>query len=99
MQKTNLNPSCTMKRITLKIKSCYHPLALAVATAALLNGIAQAQITLEPAWRVTPDTNSPGFKWAYFQAGANTGDSVARAESDVALQSTYTNLADPNILG
>src|SRR5690348_6154428 len=76
-----------------------HSVAFVFAVAAVMSGTLQAQIVLDPAWRVTPDTNSPGFKWAYFQAGVNTGDSIARAESDLAMQSIYTNLGDPNVVG
>lgn len=76
-----------------------HSVAVVLAVAAFLTGTLQAQIILDPAWRVTPDTNSPGFKWAYFQAGVNTPNSIARAESDLALQSIYTNLGDPNVVG
>src|SRR5579859_2363596 len=78
---------------------CDHSVASVFAVAALFTGTLQAQIVLDPAWRVTPDTNSLGFKWAYFQAGVNTGDSIARAESDLAMQSIYTNLGDPNVVG
>lgn len=74
-------------------------LASIFAITALFAYSLQAQIILDPAWRVTPDTNSVGFKWAYFQAGRDTGNSVARAESDLALGSTSTNIGDPNILG
>ena len=66
---------------------------------ALLTANLQAQIVLDPSWRVTPDTNSPGFKWAYFQAGVNTGDSIARAESDLSMHSIYTNIGDPTVIG
>jgi hypothetical protein len=77
----------------------WRPLASALAVAALCTGSLQAQTILDPAWRVTPDTNSLGFKWAYFQAGVSTPNSVARAENDLAIGSTYTNLGDPNIVG
>src|SRR5262249_43934237 len=69
---------------------------------AALTTTLQAQIILDPAWRVTPDTNSPGFKWAYFQAGVGTSmapNTIGRAESDLAGQSIYTNLGDPNVIG
>jgi hypothetical protein len=73
--------------------------ALIPTVAILLTGTLQAQIVLDPAWRVTADTNSPGFKWAYFQAGVNTGDTLARAERDLAMQSIYTNIGDPTVVG
>jgi hypothetical protein len=76
-----------------------HRLVSLFGLALFLAGTLQAQIVLNPAWRVTPDTNSPGFKWAYFQAGVNTGNSIARAESDIAVQSTYTNLGDATVVG
>jgi hypothetical protein len=98
-------PTPNQQNMKLKNSSLFraffqeHSVAVVFAMAAFLTGTLQAQITLDPAWRVTPDTNSTGFKWAYFQAGVSTPNSVARAESDLALQSIYTNLGDPTVVG
>jgi hypothetical protein len=65
----------------------------------------QAQITFDPAWRVTPDTTKPGFKWNYFQNNAVKSDSNARAEAALAGQLTDStgalleNLGDPTVVG
>lgn len=71
----------------------------------LWNAASQAQVTLDPAWRVTPDTTKPGFKWNYFQHPPNRGNSNARAESDLAGLSTDStgapldNQGDPATVG
>src|SRR6185503_3366291 len=63
-------------------------------------GILQAQqVTLDPAWRVTPDITKPGFKWSYFQVGINTGDNLIRTERDLAGQSPNPNQGDPTAIG
>ena len=80
---TNEKPSF-LRRTPSKGNSYHARLALGLAAAALLTGPLQAQVTLDPAWRVTPDTNKPGFKWSYFQAGSNTGNNNERTESDLA---------------
>lgn len=64
-----------------------------------LTGPSQAQVILDPAWRVTPDTNKPGFKWSYFQAGSNTGNNNERTESDLAGLSPFPNQGDPTVVG
>src|SRR5882724_3710841 len=82
-------------------------LILALAFAAMCSSNLQAQVTLDPAWRVTPDTTKPGFKWNYFQNNddANTGNSTSRTEADLAGQVTdatgalLENLGDPTVVG
>jgi hypothetical protein len=86
-------------------KTYLRSLALGLAIASFSPGMLQAQTVLDPAWRVTPDTTKPGFLWNYFQAGVNTGDSNARAESDLAGLSTDAtgalrpNVGDPTVVG
>ena len=61
------------------IKRNLRKLALGLAVAAFQSGTLQAQITLDPAWRVSGvDTNKPGFIWNYFSNtdGANTGNTI-----------------------
>ncbi|MEO8425903.1 MAG: hypothetical protein ABI651_02205 [Verrucomicrobiota bacterium] len=89
------------------IKRYLRNLAVVLALAAFQSGTLQAQITLDPAWRVSPDTSKPGFIWNYFSNGdgANTGNSIDRAERDLAGQATdatgalLPNLGDPNAFG
>src|SRR5437667_12463470 len=82
-----------------------YTLALSLALAALWSGNLQAQVTLDPAWRVTPDTTKPGFKWNYFQHPPNRGNNTARTESDLAGLSTDStgapleNQGDPTVVG
>jgi hypothetical protein len=79
--------------------------ALSLALVGLWSGNLQGQVTLDPAWRVTPDTNKPGFKWNYFQAPPNRGNNTARTESDLAGLSTDStgalleNQGDPTVVG
>ena len=48
-------------------KTHLRTLAFGLAVAALGGAELQAQtITLNPDWRVSPDTTKPGFKWNYF---------------------------------
>ena len=79
-------------------------LVAGLALAALCSGNLQAQVTLDPAWRVTPDTTKPGFKWNYFQNNDsnNKANNNARTEADLAGQVTDStgalleNLGDPS---
>src|SRR5881394_429013 len=80
-------------------KAYLRTLALSLMMGAFASGMLQAQVTLNPAWRVTPDTTKPGFKWNYFQAGINTGDNTARTERDLAGQSPNPNQGDPTVIG
>src|SRR2546430_9678147 len=69
--------------------------------------IVAAYTLIPPSWKVTPDTSKPGFVWNYFanRDPANTGNSNARAEADLALQAVDStgallpNLGDPNVVG
>lgn len=88
-----------LRRIASKGTSHQYTLALGLALAACGSGPLPAQVTLDPAWRVTPDTSKPGFKWSYFQAGSNTGNNNERTESDLAGLSPFPNLGDPTIIG
>ena len=64
-------------------------------------------VTLDPAWRVTAvDTSKPGFVWNYFanSDASNTGNSIARAEADLAFPVDATgaplaNLANHAVVG
>src|SRR5437899_7168248 len=84
-----------------------HPIALGLAVAVLGSGNLRAQVTLDPAWRVTPDTTKPGFKWNYFQNNDsnNKANNNARTEADLAGQVTDStgalleNLGDPTVVG
>jgi hypothetical protein len=93
-----------LTRAVPKGRFSQYSLALGLA-AALGSGALQAQITLDPAWRVTPDTSKPGFKWNYFQNNANTANNTARTEAALAgllTDSTGAPLAnngDPNQIG
>src|SRR5438132_11176129 len=90
-----------------KLKRNLNYLALGLVVAAFQSGTLQAQLILDPAWRVNADTNKPGFIWNYFSNndGANTGNTIARAENDVAGQARdaagdlLPNLGDPNATG
>ena len=68
-------------------------------------GTLLAQTTLDAAWRVTPDTSKPGFKWNYFQNNANTANNTARTDAALAGQLTdatgapLPNLGDPDQFG
>ena len=88
-----------LQRAASKGSSYQCLLALGLGVAAFSSGPLLAQVTLDPAWRVTPDTTKPGFKWNYFQAGANTGNNNERTESDLAGLSTFPNLGDPTVVG
>jgi hypothetical protein len=76
-----------------------------LAVAAFMGATLHAQVTLDPAWRVTPDTTKPGFKWNYYQNNAVTDNSTARTES--ALNGLLTdstgaplpNLGDETVVG
>src|SRR6266852_1063196 len=102
----NTTPKKLPVKLTATNGNCYK-FSLALFMAALWSGNLQAQVTLDPAWRVTPDTNKPGFKWNYFQNndGANTGNSNARTETDLAGQAVdatgapLENLGDPTVVG
>src|SRR5437773_12079414 len=89
----------------ISTKANLRPLGLGLVTAALWAGTLQAQTTLDKAWRVTPDTNKPGFLWNYFSSPPNRGNSTARAESDLAGLPTdatgalLPNVGDPNEVG
>ncbi len=102
--KNTKNPSVLM-RAAARGKSYQCSLALGLALTALSSISAQAQVTLDPSWRVTPDTSKPGFKWNYFQTGKNTGNNTTRTESDLAGLSRdatgapWPNLGDPNTVG
>src|SRR5437773_4069868 len=82
-------------------------LVAGLALAAFCSGNLQAQVTLDPAWRVTPDTTKPGFKWNYFQNNDsnNKANNNARTEADLAGQVTDStgapleNLGDPTVVG
>src|SRR5439155_24660000 len=64
-------------------------------------------VTLDPAWRVTGvDTTKPGFVWNYFanNDALNVGNSIARAEADLAFPADATgaplaNNANPAVVG
>src|SRR5437899_2396193 len=59
----------------------HRSLALGLAAAALFSGASQAQVTLDPAWRVTPDTAKPGFQWRYYQNDVNRPNTDTRTET------------------
>src|SRR6266576_4468706 len=101
-RKMNTTEKQSFRKHAASRGSSYQPyccLAVGLAVAALSSGTLQAQVTLDPAWRVTPDTSKPGFKWSYFQAGANAGNSNERTESDLAGLSPFPNLGDPTVVG
>src|SRR6266851_4089273 len=86
-------------------KAYLRSLALGLAIARFSPGMLQAQTVLDPAWRVTPDTNKLGFLWNYFSSPPNRGNSTDRAESDLAGLSTdatgalLPNVGDPTVVG
>lgn len=96
---TRINKLLTLRRTPWKDNPLRNPVAISLAVASLWTATMQAQVTLDPAWRVTPDTTKPGFKWSYFQAGVNTGNNNERTESDLAGLSTYPNQGDPTSVG
>ncbi len=56
-------------------------------------------VTLDPAWRVAAvDTTKPGFVWNYFanNDASNIGNSIARAEADLAFPVDATGALLPN---
>ena len=89
----------------IKTRTHLGTLALGLGVVALWTATLQAQVTLNPAWRVTPDTTKPGFKWNYFQNTAVEENSTARTElalSGLLTDSTgapLPNLGDPNVIG
>ncbi|MEO6034990.1 MAG: hypothetical protein ABIQ35_07035, partial [Verrucomicrobiota bacterium] len=80
-------------------------LGLVLAAVALCSGTSQAQVTLDPAWRVTPDTTKPGFQWRYFQNNVTRPNTDSRTETALAGLLTdgtgalLDNLGDPNAIG
>src|SRR5207253_4904543 len=104
--KTHRKKLCLNGAASNRISNSYF-LALSLALAALWSGNLQAQVTLDPAWRVTPDTTKPGFHWNYFQNNddANTANNNSRTEADLAGQATdatgapLENLGDPTVVG
>jgi hypothetical protein len=100
---------CSTRRIKgkrmINAKTFLRTLAPGLAMAAFSLGMSQAQTTLDPAWRVPPDTSKPGFQWNYFQHPPNRGNSTARTESDLAGLSTdatgapLENQGDPTVVG
>jgi len=91
---------------TLKTSVTY--LAAVLTTTALCHSTLQAQTVLDPAWRVgAVDTNKPGFLYSYFSNnnGNNTGNTIERAENDLAGLATDSagnllpNLGDPTVVG
>jgi len=78
-----------------------------VTPASRMFTIVAAYTLIPPSWKVTPDTSKPGFVWNYFanRDPANTGNSNARAEADLAGQAVDStgallpNLGDPNVVG
>jgi len=103
----NMNPTKEKSSLKHAVFSGNSPKSLLVAglALALWSGNLQAQVTLDPAWRVTPDTTKPGFKWNYFQHPPNRGNNTARTESDLAGLSTDStgapleNQGDPTVVG
>jgi hypothetical protein len=93
MSMSRIKKLFSLESAALKENSYQYSLVLSVAVAALCTGTLEAQVTLDPAWRVTPDTTKPGFKWSYFQAGVNTGNNNERTESDLAGLSLMKTLA------
>ncbi len=94
------------RRVASKGNSYPCALAVVLAVAALCSSTAKAQITtLDPSWRVTPDTAKPGFKWNYYSNNGNTENSTARAEAALAgllkdgTGALLPNLGDPNNFG
>ena len=94
-----------LKRAALKGKSYQCSLALGLAVAALCSSTSQAQVTLNPAWRVTPDTTKPGFQWRYFQNNVTRPNTDSRTETALAGQlrdgtgALLDNLGDPTAVG
>ncbi len=89
----------SLMRLAFGGHNCPKSVLLALGLGLNLASVLQAQVVLNPAWRVTPDTNKPGFKWNYFQAGSNTGNNNERTESDLAGLSTFANVGDPDSIG
>src|SRR5437667_4981575 len=90
----------------INTKGYLFTLALGLAMAAFSNGRLQAQVPLDPNWRVEGvDTNKPGFIWNYFSSPPNRGNTIDRTESDLAGQSRdadgalLPNVGDPTVVG
>ena len=100
-----------LKRVASKGSFYKSALALGLAAAALWTGPLQAQVTnsivvtLDPAWRVTPDTSKPGFQWRYFQNNVTRPNTDSRTETALAGQlrdgagALLPNLGDPTAVG
>jgi hypothetical protein len=93
---------------TLKANVTYLAAVLTITTLCHSTLQAQTLTVLDPAWRVgSVDTNKPGFLYSYFSNnnGNNTGNTIERAENDLAglardsTGNLLPNLGDPTVVG